>query len=280
MKNYDWDLFFLQSHAPDYIQDSVIREAEPLTASNKERSKRYLGLIDRTYEIVDRTIGRILEQSSEDSLVVVVADHGVIGFHSPRNVNDVVSEILARENLLFYQKLPFQPGNKPQIGKGLIDWSRTKAIFFDSIYIYINVEGREPDGIVKPEEYEGLRNRIMDALRSYKDPKLGICPFSLILKSEEAESIGFYGDRIGDIIVTVRPGGLYGEGHGSFLPTAEYGISSLKATLVMAGPGLKRNYKLRRPVHLVDVAPTIAYLMDIPAPKQAEGKVLYEALQD
>ncbi|RKY73539.1 phosphodiesterase, partial [candidate division KSB1 bacterium] len=84
-------------------------------------------------------------------------------------------------------------------------------------------------------------------------------------------------DRIGDIIVAVRPGGLYGEGHGHFLPTVDYGISSLKAVLVMAGPGLKRNYELKRPVWLVDVAPTIAYLMGIPSPKQAEGKTLYEA---
>jgi len=277
MGNYDWDLLFLQSHAPDYIFDNLIKEAEPLTTSDKERSGRYLELIDRTYEIVDRAIGRIAKRADEDTLVVVVSDHGVIGFHSTRHVDDVISEILEREGLLFYRSRAVQPGTKPKFGREEINWSRTKAAFFDSIYIYLNLKGREPDGVVEPEEYEGLRDRIIEALRSYKDPRLGTCPFSLILKSEDAKLLGLHGDRIGDIIVAVRPGGLYGEGHGHFLPTVDYGISSLKAVLVMAGPGLKRNYELKRPVWLVDVAPTIAHLMGIPSPKQAEGKTLYEA---
>ncbi|HID94590.1 MAG TPA: hypothetical protein EYP53_00840, partial [Candidatus Latescibacteria bacterium] len=229
MGNYDWDLLFLQSHAPDYIFDNLIKEAEPLTTSDRERSEEYLELIDRTYEIVDRAIGRIVEKADEDTLVVVVSDHGVIGFHSTRHVADVISEVLEREGLLFCRKKAVQPGTKPKFGKEEIDWSRTKAAFFDSIHIYINLKGREPEGIVEPEEYEELRNRIIEALRVYKDPRLRACPFSLILKSEDAKIVGLYGDRIGDIIVAVRPGGLYGQGHGHFLPTADYGISSIKA---------------------------------------------------
>ena len=280
MENYDWDLFFLQSHAPDYIFDNLIREAEPLTTSDPRKSEECLRLIDRTYEIVDRMIGRIAGRADDDTLVVVVSDHGVIGFHSTKHVDDIISEILEREGLLCYKKRAVQPGSKPKSGREEIDWSRTKAAFFDSVHIYINLKGREPDGVVEPEEYENLRDRIMEALRSYKDPKLGVCPFSLILKSEDAKLLGLYGERIGDIIVAVRPGGLYGEGHGHFLPTADYGISSLKAVLVMAGPGLKGNYELKRPVWLVDLAPTIAHILGFPPPKHAEGKVIYEALED
>ncbi len=280
MEEYDWDFFFLHSHAPDYIFDSVIREADPITTSSRKKSERYLELIDRTYEILDRTIGRIAERASKDTLVVVVSDHGVIGFHSSKHASDVISGILEQEGLLFYKQRGIQPGSKPTFGKIDIDWSRTKAVFYDSVWIHINLKGRDPGGIVEPKEYEKLRNRIIEALRSYKDPRLAVCPFSLILKSEDAKLIGLYGDRIGDIIVAMRPGGLYGQGHGIFLPTADYGISSLKAVLIMAGPGVKKNYELKRPVWLVDVAPTIAHLMNIPSPRQAEGKVLYEIFQD
>ncbi|HIC96239.1 TPA: hypothetical protein EYP12_06400, partial [Candidatus Bipolaricaulota bacterium] len=223
MENQDWDLFFLQSHALDYIFDNLIKEAEPLTTSDRGRSEKYLRLIDRTYEIVDEMIGRITKQADRDTLIVVVSDHGVIGYHSTKHVADVISEILEREGLLFCRKKAVQPGTKPKLGREKIDWSRTKAAFFDSIHIYINLKGREPEGVVEPEEYEGLRDRIIETLRDYKDPRLGACPFSLILKSEDAKIVGLYGDRIGDIIVAVRPGGLYGQGHGHFLPTADYG---------------------------------------------------------
>jgi len=43
---------------------------------------------------------------------------------------------------------------------------------------------------------------------------------------------------------------------------------------------LKRNYELKRTVWLTDVAPTIAYPMDIPPPIRAEGAVLYGALEE
>lgn len=280
MKNYPWDILFFQTHTPDIIFDNLLSEAEPLTAPNAEHSRKYQKLIWEMYKMVDKTIGTIAESADKDTLLIVVSDHGVVGSHSTRHVNEIVSQILVEEGLLFCQSLAVQSGNKPRMGTDIIDWSRTKAFFLDSCHLYLNVKGREPNGVIEPEEYEKIRNRIIQRLISYKDPRLEMCPFSLILKSEEAKIIGLYGDRIGDIIVMVRPGGLYGEGHGHYLPTAEYGMSSITGVLFMAGPGLKKSYELERPVWLVDVAPTIAYLMEIPAPRQAEGKILYEAFTD
>jgi len=282
LKIYDWDLFFMQTHALDYIFDNLIRWAEPLTAPNKKKSNEYMELIGRTYEQVDKMIGRIIDEVADrDTLIAVVSDHGVIGYHSPRTVSEIVRDILIKNKLLFYKgekEEAKEIGSKPAVGISSIDWSRTKAIYHDSIYIYINLKGREPNGVVEPNEYEEVRDQIIEALYSYKDPKLGKCPFSLVLRSEDARILGLYGDRIGDIVFTVREGGLYGEGHGVYLPTAEYGISSLHALLIMAGPGVKRNYELKRTVWLTDISPTIAHLMDIPPPKQAEGAILYEAL--
>jgi len=283
LKKYDWDLFFLQSHAPDYVFDSVIKEADPLTASNKEKSREYIRLIGRMYRAVDRMVGEIVDEiADEDTLIVLVSDHGVIAYPSTNPLPNIINKILVENGFLFYkgegeveEGVATKPQRIPEI-----DWSRTKAVFRDSIYIYINLKGREPNGVVEPEDYEKVRDQIIDALLSYKDPKLGICPFSLVLRAEDARILGLYGDRIGDIIVTAREGGLYNEGHGIYLPTAKYGISSLHALLIMAGPGLKRNYELKRTVWLTDVAPTIAYLMDIPPPRQAEGAVLYEALEE
>lgn len=282
LKNNDWDLFFLHTHAPDYIQDSLIREAEPLTASSPEAAKRNIEYVAGTYESCDRMVGKIVDAFAADNpLIIIVSDHGCIGFHSDNHASSIVKEILAENGFLFFKGQggsALDPGSKPRHGSEEIDWTRTKAVFHDSIYIYMNVKGREPHGVVDPSEYETIRDDIINALRSFKDPRLGGCPFSLVLRSEDAEMFGLFGDRVGDIIVAVKEGGEYGEGHGAVIPTAKYGISSLQSILIMAGPGVQKGIKLRRPFWLTDVAPTIAHLLEIPAPQSMDGAVLNEAL--
>lgn len=90
--------------------------------------------------------------------------------------------------------------------------------------------------------------------------------------------IGLYGDRIGDIVYGVRPE-VSGE-HGRQIPTGEFGIGSMKGLLVMKGPNIKKGYRLKRTVWLTDIVPTICYLMDIPVPKDTEGAIIYQALED
>jgi predicted AlkP superfamily phosphohydrolase/phosphomutase len=284
LDKYDWDLFFMQTHAGDYMFDHLGEYADPLTSPDIEESEKCIELIGRTYEQVDKMIGRILDHVPlEETLVTVVSDHGVIGYHSHISVNTIIRDILVKNNMLFYKDekgRPMESGSKPEQGKDQVDWSRTKAQVHDSIYINLNVKDREPNGVVDPGEYEKTRDKIIDALLNYKDPKLGVCPFSLVLRSEDARIIGLYGNRIGDIIFTLREGGISAGGHGVQLPTTKYGMSSLRALFVMAGPGLKRDYKLKRTVWLTDIAPTIAYLNDIPPPRQAEGAILYEVLEE
>ena len=280
-ENYDHELFFLHSHAPDYIQDAIMPEAEPMTAATPEMSEENLGYIARVYESCDRMVGRFVDEvATEDDLVVVVADHGCIGYHDVRGGPQMVKEILEENNFLVYEgdEREEHVSSKPSRGRGAIDWTRTKAIWHDTMYIYMNVKGRQPEGCIEPEDYEQVRSDIIQALLEYKDPRLGRCPFKLVMRREDAAMLGLWGDRVGDIMVCVEPGGDYGEGHGNVLPTETFGVGGIQATLVMAGPGVRAGYRVKRPVWLTDVAPTVAHLMDIPASATMEGAVINEAL--
>ncbi len=281
-ENYDHELFFLHSHAPDYIQDAIMPEAEPLTAASPAQSEEHMGYIARVYESCDRMVGRIVDEvATAEDLVVVVADHGCIGYHVVQSGPEMVKKILEDNKFLVYEgdEREEHVSSKPSRGRGAIDWSRTKAIWHDTMYIYMNVKGRQPNGCIEPEDYEKTRDDIIQALLDYKDPRLGRCPFKLAMRLEDAAMLGLWGDRVGDIMVCVEPGGDYGEGHGNVLPTEKFGVSSIQATLIMAGPGVRQGVKLTRPVWLTDVAPTIAHLMDIPAPSTMEGAVINEALE-
>ena len=68
--------------------------------------------------------------------------------------------------------------------------------------------------------------------------------------------------------------------HGRHLPSSRLGIGAQHALFVMAGAGVKKGLHLQGQVRQVDVAPTISYLLGIDVPRDAEGGIVYEALQD
>ena len=90
--------------------------------------------------------------------------------------------------------------------------------------------------------------------------------------------LGLDGETVGDIVY-----GLYPEApgeHGRHITSGEYSIGSLKGLLILSGPGIKKNAILTRRVNIADVVPTLCYLAKLPVPKDCEGAIIYQALED
>ncbi|RLE96703.1 MAG: hypothetical protein DRJ57_05260 [Thermoprotei archaeon] len=117
----------------------------------------------------------------------------------------------------------------------------------------------------------------------------------LALRREDAVPLGLGGERDGDVIYFLRPPyeifdgrldqlntaevapDLFARGevydaerafcaHLHYLPTVSTRHFTVKVTLVIKGPGVKKGVRLRRPVRLIDLAPTLAHLLGIPRP--------------
>jgi hypothetical protein len=131
---------------------------------------------------------------------------------------------------------------------------------------------------VEPEDYEKVQRQICDALLTYVDPTTGKRPVSLALCKKDARILGLHGDAMGDVVYAIYP--EFSGQHGNILPAASWGCGTLKPLLSFTGPGIKKGSRLERTCNLVDIVPTICYLMDLPVPAQAEGSVLYQALSD
>jgi len=280
MKNYSWDLYFLQAHCIDYAQHRYLNTADPISGASLEEAKKAMNYLKKVYKSCDEMIGKIVKAVDDDTLVVIVSDHGAKAHIS----EPPVAKILEDAGLLVFDKKPGALTTRRELAPELdsilaVDWSKTKAVPQRSCYIYVNLKGRDPQGIVEPgEEYEQVRNKVIDALLSYKDPKTGKHPYALALRREDAKIIGLKGNRIGDIVYALNP--EFGHEHGQQLPTARYGMGTMEAVLIMSGPGIKKNYKLKSIRWLVDVAPTISYMMNMPPPRDAEGSVIYDALKE
>jgi len=202
----------------------------------------------------------------------VVSDHGVVESDYPEIYID---DILAQAGLLVYEK------SDGRAGRPRVDRAKSLAEHQRDCYIYVSLEGRDPGGNVPADQYEDVRDRIVDALTAYREPKSGRNPFALILRKEDARIIGLYdnlGRDVGDVIYAFRPG--YGRDHGQLLPGATLGGQTIKSLLIWQGPGIKAGATVERTLWLTDVAPTIAHIMGWPALTEAEGGMIYQILAE
>jgi len=262
METREWQLFFMHDPILSMMHRSLPGHADSRTAESPEQAKASRELMQGVYESFDGMIARILEKADRRTLVVIASDHGAI----PRGCNLDLEKVLAGAGLLALKD------------DGSVDRSKTKAAPLGDAHVFVNLKGREPDGAVEPADYENVREEVINALMDHVEPESRKHPIALALRREDARILGLYGDHVGDVIFCVEPGHGLGQGH--HLPTARWGSGTLRSFVVMAGPNVKKGAQLERNVWLVDIAPTICYLMDILFPETMEGAILYQALQD
>ena len=280
LNNNEWDLFYMHSHPPDWIYHILMTDMDPDLCKDEAKRQKAWETHLKIYQSTDRMLGQIMEAMDKNTLIVTVSDHGATPDGSPFIPYDaLVPKGLtvmkdAEQDMIGFDKKIME---KYGIGK-IPDSKLSKAIPQRTYCVYVNLKGRDPDGIVEPEDYEQVQQDIIDALVGYVEPTSGKRPIALALTKQDARIIGLYGDYIGDVVYALNP--WFGSQHGNILPTAEWGVGSLKGLLTMTGPGIKKNHRLQRTVWLTDLVPTICYLMDLPLPDQAEGAVIYQAFKD
>lgn len=172
-----------------------------------------------------------------------------------------------------------------------IDWERTKAYSFGYHgQIYINLKGREPQGIVSAgEEYDQLCQEISQSLMTIVDPQDGKPVVDQVVHRSQA----FHGpafDDAPDMVVIMRAlsyitrsGYEFGSQPGEiFSPPHQYqsGSHRMDGVFIMAGPDiLPAGYK-GRDVVITDLAPTALHMMECPVPDDMDGRALTECLSD
>jgi predicted AlkP superfamily phosphohydrolase/phosphomutase len=285
MGKHEWDLFFMHAHSPDWAYHMILTAMDPALNKDEKRRKEAWDAHLKIYEAQDRMLAQILEACGKDTLVILVSDHGAV----PDGPVFDPYAILAPAGLAVLKE-----GSKTDLGvaatraEGFFnelnmvfkkpDVAKSKCFPQRTMYIYINLKGRDPEGIVEPADYEKVQQQIIDALYMYVDPATGQRPVSLALAKNDARILGLYGDHVGDVIYALYP--WYSGQHGNILPAAEWGVGSLKGLLNFTGPGIKKGFMIERTTNLIDIVPTICYLMDLPLPAQAEGGIIYQALKD
>jgi predicted AlkP superfamily phosphohydrolase/phosphomutase len=156
-----------------------------------EAAGEWGGALKGVYQQMDRIVGRALELIPEDTLFMVCSDHGFSSYRRGVNYNTwLVKNGFMTLSVPYYGEAKtledlFHGGSFFEN----VDWSRTKAYAMGLGEIYINLEGREPQGIVKPgSEYEQVREAIVTGLENLVDPETGDNPVYKVYRREEMYS--------------------------------------------------------------------------------------------
>jgi len=159
-----WDFFMFVEMGPDRLHHGFWRYCEP-DHRLFEPGNPFQHVLRDYYHYIDGKIGELLEDVDLDSTALfVVSDHGAKSMHGGICVN----EWLIREGYLRLKKAPEGPR---RLSMDNIDWSATRVWGEGGYYcrLFMNVQGREPQGIVPQQGYEGLRDEIIRKLEALGD---------------------------------------------------------------------------------------------------------------
>jgi len=302
MGKYPWDLFYMHIHTIDWVYHSILTEMDENTCAGKESHKKAWDFHLKMLQSQDRLLGRLVGAAGEDTLIVLVSDHGAVADgptfnpYIPLIKNGLCmmegqgadGDLKALEDSTEQVHSFFKQTIGDRVGREILematlnlfkpDITRSKAFPQRTVYIYINLKGRDPGGIVEQADYEKVQQQVIDSLYAYVDPVTGKRPVALALTKKDARILGLHGEAVGDVVYAVYP--EFGGQHGPQLQTAEWGVGKLKALLAFYGPGFKKGYSLERTSGLTDVVPTICHMMSWPVPEQAEGNILFQAFEN
>jgi len=176
-----------------------------------------------------------------------------------------------------------------------IDWSSTRAYTDRHVEVFstiwINVKGREPEGIVEPgSEYEDLRDYIICQLKNLKDPHTHERMVHTVYKREEIFK-GINICKTPDIIVewkdnAYRTQDSLRSGYSKFLGTITTeetsqtisGEHRSNGIFIIRGEKIKEGVEIKG-VSIIDLAPTILHLAGLSIPRGMDGKVLGNAFK-
>ncbi|MFY9609542.1 MAG: alkaline phosphatase family protein [Blastocatellia bacterium] len=325
MTRYEWDAFFQYFWGTDRIQHElwhIIDEAHP--RHDPEEARRYRERVYDYFDRVDEIVGRLVELAGKDAIICVASDHGFGPAHKYCSFNIWLLQEgflkLKRDALTRIKRTMFNLGLTPELAFKLIkklplgalrpsrgvsnqpgasnllsklflsfndvDWKRTAA-FSKGNYgqIYINLEGREPNGAVPASEYDSVCEAIVARLNGLKDPATGERWADKVFRREQI----YHGPRVSDapdVAFLPRDMRYLALGNADFTSNKfmvdAFGISGCHRMhgVLIANGGAVKSATRASTARIVDVTPTLLYLTGQPLPADMDGQVLTDMISN
>ncbi len=193
---FESGLFYFYVSSTDQDTHMLWRNMDKTHPKHKESDVRFAGWIPHLYEEMDKLVGKVLPAVDDDTLLLICSDHGFAQFARQFHLNTWL-----RDN--GYLKLKDSAKNKEESSIFDVDWSQTVAYGVGFNGLYMNLKGREGEGIVPPEKVEEITARLEPRARGRhrsrdrtEPDRQGLPPRGRVHRPLDADDAG-------------TPGGLY-----------------------------------------------------------------------
>jgi predicted AlkP superfamily phosphohydrolase/phosphomutase len=267
-----WDYFQFVEIGLDRIHHGFWKHHDPRHRHHDPDSP-WKDVVREYYRLLDHEIGSVLDLLEEDTLLLVVSDHGA----KPLDGGVCVNEWLVREGFLTLRRQPREVTPFQELD---VDWGRTRAWSTGGYYarVFLNVKGREPEGVVEPGDVEALREELASRLEALPDDR----GRPMATRAYEPESIyrrveGMPPDLIvhfGDLSWRAIGGVGYDSVHVQENDTGPDDCNHAQhGAFILAGPGVPVEGRVDGG-HLLDVAPTLLRAGGYDVPASMQGRDL------
>jgi predicted AlkP superfamily phosphohydrolase/phosphomutase len=272
MDSKPWDFFMMVEMGVDRLHHGFWKHCDP-SHPKYSPSNPYEDVIRDYYQAVDARIGRLLKKAGRNTAVLVVSDHGAKAMRGGIRVN----QWLMREGFL---RVNDALGAPKRIEDCAIDWSGTRAWASGGYYgrIFINVAGREPQGVVPKSEYETFRSMLIAHIEAMTD-KDGHPMGNHAMRPEDLyekvtgiapDLLVYFGDLDWRAIGTIGFDDIFADDNDTGPDDANHDFHGI----FIMDDGAERGGGEILDASLLDIAPTILDLMNVAVPGDMRGRIL------
>lgn len=311
-----FDFFMVVFRSTDLLQHGAFKfHDEEYAAKHKELTRKFKCLIAQFYERIDTIMADIMEAMGEDAVTIVMSDHG----GGPMKKRFYLNRWLRQEGLFatkhkkFYMNerplkdfinrsplpgvnrilpesmrdmnVPYPRPHKKAAFSDLVDWSKTKVYGippWKDGALRVNLRGREPNGIVPPEDYDKVVSEVIKKFLDVTDPETGEKVFEAAYRRDDVYKGPYVGEAADIVVISkdVSHALSPDAGEGPVLERPEDPTPAphrMDGIMLMHGPGIKAGVELKD-LNITDIAPTSLYLMGKPVPESMDGKVMQKGI--
>ncbi|RMD92689.1 MAG: phosphodiesterase [Calditrichaeota bacterium] len=273
MSNKPWDFFMFVEMGTDRIHHAFWKYFDS-DHKKYQPGNPFENAIHDYYKYIDSEIGRLMEELDDQTGICLLSDHGAKKLDGGICINEW---LIANGYLTLKEK----PEGVQPLEKVEIDWSRTLAWGAGGYYgrIFLNVKGREPAGIIEPQDYEATRDELIEKIKTLQDEQ-----------GQPLNSRIFKPENVYKNVKNIPPDLIVYFGDLNWRSVASVGLNRIHTLDDELGPdganhsehGVFVFYDPRNPgggqklqgVDILDIAPTLLHIMKEKIPQDMEGKVI------
>lgn len=317
MEDEPWDVMMIHFIALDIMMHALWRFMDH--THPRYQPGPYEHAIRDAYQLVDEYIGRMLDLIPDDVTVMVMSDHGFGPLRNIVNLNIYLYERgflkLSDDAVTRLKAAAFRRGITPAgvyrwieriglqnlatrvsketrnqvVGRFLsfenVDWSRTVAYSMGHVgQIYLNMVGREPEGIVEQADYQRRRGEVIEALKDLKDDQGRPLIDDIIVREDTYH--GPFAEKGPDLHLVIDDYNMIAfplfATDGKVITNqirGDSGCHRREGIFIAHGPGLQRGHTIDG-ADILDLAPTIMHLLGESVPRIMDGRVLQEVFSN